>query len=1403
MAQILTREGYLASIINSQASIYTKSGILLAQSIPVIQLKTNFNQFQVRYMQNCLFLGWEGLKGGGACNTSQDLKAAKSKNYKKSLDDRLSKGIIISPIELFMQKDDILENTIKKNLSIFKEKLIVGEICFDAIKSIEDTEVKSTCDFFGIFSEILQILRLPEMFFNNNCVYLRYKLSMLARYYLVLAKAINNQLNFSTSKIEYAKSSIPDIRKNIGDDFLPEFSLSLNLFLIENLLEKFNTPINDAVKLQIGLLLSNHLKKAFDINVAVDYFKMSLKYNRDLVSDMILLELSDCQDCANLLRCMIDRSLSSSWECIGLILTKLGSGSEEVGMLGEYLYFSNFDTKDVWKIRGICVEILIQMKTVNMDARVQGVLEEKRKQEDKKQIGKIFEFQQFYEYSVNLYYRSRKEEHPMDYFFNLPKLPPSQCDISHIQLLLKAQHKVFQIRGPPGSGKTVLALNYAYSKLDFYHLIFFIPSGSMRMVNKKFIQLSRRLKLIIQDSLDDMVSSVIRYLEKQPRPFLLIFDNVTSFSSIKNYIPKAGHIILTSPNDICQLKYDIFPLDDNMAHIYLGDYYSSNLCQYLENNYMAIGLAIKLLKNKLTTPEALLESLQKTKGQAGVFNVLLNSISKKILGSKEFLFSLSLLENFLVPRRLAYEIFKTLRQPVYNLDLLICLLSPFALIEEVKGFCITLNSSFYNFLANCVEREIHCVNILKQAYFALYAECKFLDSYKEETRVSLLLQKFAGYLNEDYSIDAGTIFFLKGKYDLNIELSPASAIESFEHALKCFKGMEKYEEQAKFALGCSYLKNFQALDSIHMFIETIESSLNEQYKFIANAYLVRAYDYIGDSSKIAGIIIHTNDTNFQQLVLPEAVYCTIHGICGLSLNDQDLQEFLLPYSSFLYSRAPSISLILTLLKLAHTFAIKEKWTNCFNYINLITPLVQTEGPPIPSTKEAILQVLENLVGIISGKLELMVGSSHRIIALLHLLLSRIYKETRKSTSQKAHLEMCLKIRVENFGDSHIFVGDIYYHMGRFYEEVEKNVQKGLEYAELAETTILKADGGQFLIYAKVVELFGLLYMRDKDMVKAQEYLERSLVLKRKVLAKSSDNIEISSTIASLARLEHKKNNPSQACELYLQAIDNGAISLKSYRWAKKAFKISELLKNKQKSLEFQLIVIEQGKILYENTAELYDEYIVAYKLASDCADYLVAKNLAYDSYKLLQALNKDKGVLDEAKHLIRLADAYSKVGQTIEGEDFMKLASEISEKSYGKYSNEHINVLCAYGVFLKDRERFNDAIKKLSEALHYLTGSKKGKIFKEIGICYLKQGQDDLAFLEFEKAMIIFKEHKSKSDIGKIYYLYGRYYAEDKLYSIKYLKKAFKLYKEVYGEDHQETKNVKKSLDEMLILTND
>ncbi|OMJ81256.1 hypothetical protein SteCoe_18312 [Stentor coeruleus] len=1401
MTQIITREGYLAFIINSQASIYAKSGLLLAHSIPIIQLKANFNQFQVRYMQNCLFLGWEGLKGGGNCNNTGQ-QSPKRKNQKKTIEERLSKGIFVSPIELFMQNDDILINTIKKNLSIFREKLLIGEICFESIKSIENIEITSSCDFFSIFSEILQILSLPEIFFNKNCVYLRYKLSMLARYYLVLAKTINTQLNFNTSKLDYLKNSIENIRKNISKDFLPEFCFSLNLVLIENLLENFNTPINDAINLQIDSLLSNHFKKKIDMKTVIDCFNKSFTCNRDLISDMILLELSDCKDCCNLLRCMIDRSLSSSWECIGLILTKLSSGIEEIELLGEYLYFSNFDTKDVWIIRGICVEILTQIKAMNMDFGVQGVLEEKSKQKDNEQIKMFFQFQQFYEYSVNLYCKSEKEEIPMDYFFNLPKLPHSQCDISYIQLLLKTQHKIFQISGPSGSGKTILALNYAYSKLDFYHLIFFIPSESKRIINKKFIELSRRLKLIIQDSLDDMISSVIRYLEKQSRPFLLIFDNINSFNSIENYIPKTGHIILTSSKDIYQLKYEVFPLDDSIINIYLNDYNTSSLYQYLDNNYMAIDLAIKILKHKLTTLDLLIETLNIIKGQDGVFTVLLNCISKLIPYSKDLLFSLSLLENLFIPRRLAYKIFNILSQSDYNLDLLICQLSPFALIEEVKGFCIVLNSNFYSFLSKCSIKEIYYVDILKQAYFALYAECKFLDSYKEENRVSILLDKFSRYLDEDFSVEAGVIFFLKGKYDLNIELNIVSAIESFKHAVICFKGIEKYEEQGKFALGCSYLKNFQALESIDIFIGIIKSSLDEQYKFIANAYLVRAYDYIGDSGKIAGIIIHKTDINFQQLVLPEAVYCTIHGICGLSLNDQDLQEFLFPYSSFLYSRAPSISLILVLLKLANTFAIKENWTICFNYINLITPLVQIEGLPIPLTKENILNELENLVENIKVKLELMIGNSHRILGLLHLLLSRIYGETKKCFSQKAHLELCLKIRIENFGDSHIFVGDIYYNIGRFYEKVEKNVQKGLEYTKLAEITVFKAGGEEFLIYAKIVELFGLLYMRNKDMIKAQEYLERSLILKRKILIKSSDNIEISNTIASLARLEQKKNNLNQACDLYSKAINNGIISLKSYRWAKKAFKNSEVLNNKQKSLEFQLIIIEQGKIVYENTNKLYDEYTIAYKLADECAEYLIAKNLAFDSYKLLKVLNRNALMIDESKHLIRLADAFTKVGQTIEGEDYMKLALEIAEKNYGKYSNEHINAICAYGVFLKDREKYIDAIKKLSEAVYYLTGTKQGNIFKDIGICYLKNGQEDLAFLEFEKAMIIFKKHKSQSDIGKIYYLYGKFYAEDMLYSIKYLKKAFKIYKEVYGENHQETKNVKKTLDEALTLIN-
>ena len=929
MDLIETKEGYLAKITNSIAEIYTKSGICLSSTAKVIYLQNRYHKFEVNFIDNYLILGNKGLLGGGNCASSSGEKNPKKRKTVARLEERKTRGMFISPIELFMSKDDLMENKLKKLLNIFMEKLKIGEFMHSIIKEIDEQAISSTFNFFSIFEEIIAILSIPELYCNKNGVFSRYKLSVQARKFLSLYLIIKQE-NLQNSTISSLKTKIERIKHMISDDFFIELGFQLNLTLINCLLDNINIPIHEKLKPILELLVSNFYKETFNEEIAIEYLNTSVKYQRDMSTDLILLTLLDTTKCFKILNHMIDLSFSLSWENIGVILSCFSYENKEAMLLAEYLYFSNYETKEVWKIRCLALELLCHHSIMNPSKSeiISMVIYDKKKQADEPRIEKLLKYSDFYQYSVALYKKNQSVAMHLDYFHELPKLPQSQCDISHITLLLHSPvHKIIAIHGASGSGKTILALNYAYSKQSFYSLIFFIPSQSSRLINKKFIQLSKRLKLIIQDSLEDTISSVLRYLDKETKPFLLIFDDVSNIKDIEKYLPTSGHIVITSKNDCWQLRYEIFPLEESMIKIYLGDFYSIKIKDLLQGNYMAIGLVVKLLKNQEIDIDNLLIKLQEKENNEGlnkVFSIIIELINDKIQGAKDYLFCLGMIENSLVPRDLSVEIFKLLRVSVYHYDLIVAILNKYGLVEESKGFTIILHTTFYHFLLSHAERPIYYISILKQAFFALYPELKMLENSKKETKLSFLINKFTDYLSNDLGIDTCAVLFLKGKYELQVESNIFQAIQSFEQSLLCLKSTNNCINQIRFALGCCYLKTCRANEAQALFIQVIDSEIDYSYKIISNAFLVRAYAYIGNSVKIAEIIIHTTNTNFQQLTLPEAVYCTIHGICRLALKYDDLQELLMPYSSFLYSRAPSISLILTLLMLSQTFALKEK-----------------------------------------------------------------------------------------------------------------------------------------------------------------------------------------------------------------------------------------------------------------------------------------------------------------------------------------------------------------------------------------------------------------------------------------------------------------------------------------------
>lgn len=128
------------------------------------------------------------------------------------------------------------------------------------------------------------------------------------------------------------------------------------------------------------------------------------------------------------------------------------------------------------------------------------------------------------------------------------------------------------VSGLGGIGKTQLAVQYAYSYCrNYINFIWFVVSESSTTVYNYFKDLAEHFSLYLPDNCTpEDLQMVIKTWLSDNQYWLLIFDNLESYDTIKPYLPQKinGRIIITSRNTRIDygetLELEVFDLDESV-----------------------------------------------------------------------------------------------------------------------------------------------------------------------------------------------------------------------------------------------------------------------------------------------------------------------------------------------------------------------------------------------------------------------------------------------------------------------------------------------------------------------------------------------------------------------------------------------------------------------------------------------------------------------------------------------------------------------------------------------------------------------------------------------------------------------------------------------------------------------
>lgn len=679
----------------------------------------------------------------------------------------------------------------------------------------------------------------------------------------------------------------------------------------------------------------------------------------------------------------------------------------------------------------------------------------------------------------------------------------------------KKSIKLIGLYGLGGVGKTMLAKHCVNEPENQYNFIGWFNAEAQGLLESQYIDFGEKYSLFSKGiSLKNKIETVKDWLEGYEK-ILLVFDNVIDVNILKNFLPKKGHVIITSGNKNIPNALEVEEMTHEEALQFFNKIFTakvrnntnykssvkalalelgnfplamSHAAAYISTNLLTIEQYIDLYKNQKT---ALLRdnTLLPMEDHLPVYiswDLNINKLKQQKSGDRaiEILNFITCLNKENIPIDLVSEFLygKGFKEHHIEFNNLFSLLEKYSLIKKTSANTFSVHKLVHSWLSSTLSKE-RKTQIIKKVILSIeniYPKRRITNEDRNFL-VQLLphiISTLDGaklnlqeneYINLFYIL--GRIYYILGDYEKSLRF--------FQQGLKINEQYFKLDNQERFRFldhigkACTQLGKYDAA------AEALKKSLSMKQKY----YNLNHVDIAHTQQHLARVYLYKGVYHKAQMLF---------------------EKSLLTQKHFYTPRAVEVAHILDNIGVLYLFTEK---------------------------RDKAQEVLEESLSIKKSHY----GNTHVETARTMGSLGSVYLDLHDFLKAKVLLQGALDIQVKNYGKNSGIVAYIKSYLGTAYLYLNE-FQQAFEHLNDALLVRKKLYGDNHIETGYTVHNLALFYLYIGQYQKAEKFLEESLLIKKKHLG-TEDHIEMAITYDALALIKIFLGKFSEASKLVESSYD--------------------------------------------------------------------------------------------------------------------------------------------------------------------------------------------------------------------------------------------------------------------------